>query len=105
MPYCNNHSGNHCNKDNTYNIINLVNAFVQNIGEYKMITGKTPNENHLPYNDIREKMIKETNVNRLQDNGYWSKIVRSTEFPELQKLRRVILKQKLKKDEIKTKSQ
>ncbi|CAG8641380.1 2158_t:CDS:2, partial [Paraglomus occultum] len=92
------------NKDKTHNIVNLINAAIQNIDEYKMITGKKPNENYLSYNDIREKMIKETNVNRLQDNGYWSKIIRNNKFPELQKLRRAILKSK-QKDEIKTESQ
>jgi hypothetical protein len=101
MPYCDQQN---CNKDKAYNIVNLINAVIQNIDEYKMITGKIPNENHLSYNDIKEKMIKETDVNRLQDNGYWNKIVRKTKFSELQKLRRVILKSK-QKDEIKTESQ
>ena len=44
MSYCNN-SRKHCNKDNAYNIINLVNAVVQNIGEYKMITKNKPKMN------------------------------------------------------------
>ena len=112
MPYCNNHSGNHCNKDNTYNIINLVNAVVQNIGEYKMITGKIPKKNKQSknikqsYNNIKEMIIKETNINRLQNNGHWDNIIRKSSFSELQKLRQIILNEKIKvENEIKTEFQ
>jgi hypothetical protein len=107
MPYCDHE--NYCNKDKKYNIINLIDATIQIIGEYKMINKKQfKKEKHLSYNDIREGMIKETNVNRLQDNDYWSEIIKNSKLFELQKLRRVILKSKheLKiKDEIKTEFQ
>jgi len=95
MSYCN-HSEKYCNKDNTYNIINLVNFVVQNIGEYK--TNKqykmNPRNQKFSYNDIRTKMIKEININRLQNNGYWDNMIRKSSFSELQKLRQRILDSK-----------
>ena len=111
MPYCN-HSRKHCNKDNTHNIINLVNAVVQNIGEYKMIIKNKPkinqkirNKKH-SYNNIKEMIIGETDINRLQNNGHWDNIIRKSPFSELQKLRQIILNKKIKvKNEIKTEFQ
>ena len=108
MSYCN-HSGKHCNKDNTYNIINLVNAVVQNIGEYKTNKQFKMNSRNqkLSYNDIRAKMIEETNINRLQNNCHWDNMIRKSSFSELQKLRQKILDSKKIKveNEIKTEFQ
>src|SRR6185369_1778192 len=99
MPYCD-HSRKHCNKDNTHNIINLVNAVIQNIGEYKLIAKKKPemnqkirNKKH-SYNDIKEMIIGETNINRLRNDGHWANIIRKSSFNELQKLRQKILNKK-----------
>src|SRR5947207_432571 len=108
MPYCN-HLQKHCNKENTHNIINLVNAVVQNIGEYKMITKKKPKMNQKirneknSYNDIKEMIIGETNINRLRNDGHWDNIIRKSSFNEL---RQKILNKKIKvENEIKTEFQ
>ena len=54
MPYCN-HSRKHCNKDNTHN------------------------KKH-SYNDIKEMIIGETDINRLRNNGHWDNIIRKSSF-------------------------